>query len=215
MVKAIINGTECKIMTKWSEVDPVKLSDCQDFRDELKCLTDVPCGTLDRATETQLFPIYTLISFIHECETLPILQAMNVEKATYEKLEISKQELRTDHKPYRKILNVAILYYPEEKNPVRLIGLGLNIIDQIALFLSHYEDMLHSEPDAEETNAGIEDLSAFGSWGTAFALSGKDPLKVNEVMRRPAIEIYTALYYSWKESKYQKALIDARYKKSK
>lgn len=213
MVRAVINGTDCNILTKWEEVDPFKLSDCQDFRDELKCLTTVPHKIIDCAEEVQLFPLYTAISFIHECEMMPALQAVDIEKAPYEKMEIAKGELSTDHKPYRKILNVAMLYYPEEKKPVRLIGLGLNIVDQIAIFLSHYEDMLHSEPDAEETNAGIEDLSAFGSWGTAFVLSGKDPLRVYEVMQRPAIEIYTALYYSWKESRYQKALIEAKYKK--
>ncbi len=212
MVKATINGQECKIMTQWEEVDPVMLSDCQDFRDELKCLTNVPRGILDAAAETQLFPLYTLISFIHEVELLPVLQALDIEKSPYEQLEIAKQELATDHKPYRKILNVAMLYYPQDKNPVRLIGLGLNIIEQIAVFLSNYEDMLHSEPETEEVNAGVENLSAFGSWGTAFVLSGKDPLRVKMILRRPAIEIYTALYYSWKESKYQKALIESRAK---
>jgi hypothetical protein len=128
-------------------------------------------------------------------------------------MEIAKQELATDHKPYRKLLNVAMLYYPEEKNPVRLIGLGLSIINQIAVFLETYEEMLYSEPEPEAVSAGVENLSAFGSWGTAFVLSGKDPLKVNEILQRPAIEIYTALFYSWKESRYQKALMEARLKK--
>jgi hypothetical protein len=212
MLKAKINDEEYQILTRWEEVDPVKLSDCVDFRAELACLTTVPIELLNRATELQLFPLYTVISFIHEVELLPALQALNVEKASYEKMEISKQELSTNHKPYRKILNVAMMYYPEEKNPVRLIGLGLNIISQIALFLENYEDMLHSEPEPEESSAGIEDLSAFGSWGTAFVLAGKDPLKVNEVLQRPAIEIYTCLYFTWKESKYQKALIKSRIK---
>lgn len=213
MVTAIINGVKCKICTDWPEVDPVKLSDCADFREELKCLTTVPHDILDRADESQLFPIYTVISFIHECEQMPVLKAMNVANMPYEKLEISKLELSTDHKPYRKILNVAMLYYPAVKDPVQLVGLGIDIIAQIAVFLEQYEDMLHSSPGNEEVNAGIEDLSAFGSWGTAFVLAGKDPLKVNKVMQRPAIEIYTALYYSCKESKYQKALMEARIKK--
>lgn len=213
MVKATINGVECRIMTQWSEVDPVMLSDCVDFREELACLTTVPRGTIDRADELQLFPIYTVISFIHECEQMPLIQALDVSALPYEKLEIAKLELSTDHKPYRKLLNVAMLYYPEEKNPVRLIGLGISIISQIAVFLEGFEEMLHSEPEAEEVNAGVEDLSAFGSWGTAFALSGKDPLKVKEVLQLPAIEVYMALHYSWKESKYQKALIEARAKK--
>lgn len=213
MVKATINGVECRICTKWEEVDPVRLSDAADFREELKVLTTVPHDIIDRAGEDQLFPLYTMVSFIHEVENMPVLQAMQVEREPYDKLEIAKIELSSDHKPYRKILNVAMLYYPDEKNPVRLIGLGIDIISQIAVFLDGFEDMLHSEPSNEEVKAGVEDLSAFGSWGTAFVLAGKDPLKVNEVMKRPAIEIYTCLYYSWKESKYQKALMEARVKK--
>src|SRR5690349_409981 len=118
MVTAIVNGTKCKIMTEWSEVDPDKLSDCADFREELACLTTVPAEIIDRASETQLFPIYTVISFIHECEQMPAIQALDVEKQPYEKLEIAKMELATDHKPYRKLLNVAMLFYPDEKNPV-------------------------------------------------------------------------------------------------
>ncbi len=210
---AIINGKECKILTRWSEVDPVILSDCQDFREELKCLTTAPREIIERADELQLFPLYTLISFIHECEQMPAFQAMDVEQDTYQKMEIAKIELSTDHKPYRKLLNVAMLYYPKEKDPVRLIGLGISIVAQITVFLEGFEEMLHSEPEGEEVSAGVEGLSAFGSWGTAFALAGKDPLKVNEVLNRPAIEIYTCLNYCWKESKYQKALIEARQKK--
>jgi hypothetical protein len=194
-------------------VDPVKISDCQDFREELKCLTTVPHDIINRASETQLFPIYTVITFIHECEQMPAMQALDVSILPYEKLDIAKLELATDHKPYRKLLNVAMLYYPAVADPVQLIGLGISIVSQIAVFLEGFEDMLTSEPETEEVNAGVEDLSAFGSWGTAFALSGKDPLKVNEILQRPAIEIYTALYYSWKEAKYQKALMEARAKK--
>src|SRR5215204_45507 len=122
-------------MTRWEEVDPVKLSDCADFREELKCLTTVPHDTIDRASEVQLFPIYTVISFIHECEQLPAIQALDVSALSYEKLEIAKIELSTDHKPYRKLLNVAMLYYPSVAEPVQLIGLGISIVSQIAVFL--------------------------------------------------------------------------------
>jgi len=213
MVKVKVNGKEYRVKTRWGEVDAAKLSDCPDFRSELACLTDLPAAILERADEVQLFPIYTLISFIHEVEQMPVLEALQVERMPYQKMEIAKMELATDHKPYRKILNVAMLYYPEEKDPVRLIGLGINIVAQIAVFLEGYEDMLHAEPDQEEANAGVENLSVFGSWGTAFVLAGKDPIKVKEVLELPAIEVYTALYYSWKESNYQKALIESRKKK--
>jgi len=213
MVKVKVNGKEYRVQTRWEEVDPCRLSDCADFRAEIACLTDIPADLINRASETSLFPIYTLISFIHECETMPAIQAFHVEREPYEKMEIAKMELTSGHKPYRKLLNVAMLYYPKEKDSVRLIGLGINIISQIAVFLEGFDDMIHAEPDEEEANAGISDLSMFGAWGTAFVLAGKDPIKVKAVLQLPAIEVYTALYYSWKESKYQKELIKARTKK--
>lgn len=227
MVRAKINGVQCEIKTKWEEVDPVILSDCPDFKSELKCLTTVPHETIDRADDVQLFPLRTLISFIDEVENMPVLESDSISGCEriiknndknrifgcYEHLEIAKKELGTDHKPYRKILNIAMLYYPEEKNPVRLIGHGLHLINQIANFLSSYEDMLFSEPEADEINAGLETLSVFGSWGTAYVMAGKNPLEVQKILDSPAELIYTSLYYNWNEARYQKALMEAKYKK--
>lgn len=213
MVRATINGVQCEIKTKWEEVDPVVLSDCPDFKSELKCLTTVPRETIDRADDVQLFPLRTLISFIDEVENMPALESISIAEHRYEHLEIAKKELGTDHKPYRKILNIAMLYYPEEKNPVRLIGHGLHLINQIANFLSGYEDMLFSEPEADEINAGLETLSVFGSWGTAYVMAGKNPLEVQKILDSPAELIYTSLYYNWNEARYQKALMEAKYKK--
>lgn len=215
MIRLNINGKDFKIMTEWSEVNPVTLSDASGIREELKCLSDIDDDILFRAEELQLFPLRTIISFIDEVENMPMLKALSVQDARYELFEIAKGELRQHHKPYRKVLNIAMLYYPEEKNTVRLIGLGLNIIEQIAIFLGNYEDMLHAEPESDEVNAGIDELSGFGSWGTAFVMAGKDPLKIKQILDAPTLLIYTSLYYNWKEAKYQKSLMEAKYSKHK
>jgi hypothetical protein len=203
MVSATINGHECEIKTSWDEVNVLELAQCNDFKDECKLLTTIPHDIIEQATETQLFPIYTLFSFIDEAELFREVEAVPVDRDSYEHLELAKMALR-EGKPYKKIIKSALVYYPEEKETVRLIGLGISIVNQIALFLSNYEDMIKDPPDSTSEAAGIEELSAFGAWGTAFNLAGKDLMKVGDIMKRPAIEVYTALYYSWKESKYIK-----------
>lgn len=213
MVNLKINGSSYKICTAWSDCDPIKLSDCSTFKDELEILSTIPRDLIDRADDVQLFPLRTLISFIDEVENMPVIESLSIAEHKYEALEIAKRELATDHKPYRKILNIAMFYYPEEKNPVRLIGHGLHLINQIANFLSSYEDMLFSEPESDEINAGLETLSVFGSWGTAYVMAGKNPLEVQKILDSPAELIYTSLYYNWNEARYQKALMEAKYKK--
>lgn len=212
MVRVKINGHECQVKTSWDEISALDLAECNSFQDELKLLTTIPHEIIEQATDTQLFPIYTLFSFIDESEVFSEMPAIQIDREPYEKLEIAKMHLR-EGKAYKKIIKSALVYYPEEKETVRLIGLGISIVNQISLFLSNYEDMITDPPDSVSEQAGIEELSAFGAWGTAFNLAGRNILKVGDVMKRPAIEVYTALYYSWKESRYTKRYYELKYPK--
>ncbi len=211
MVKFKINGKKYKAKNQWSEVDPDKLMVCDGIRDELKYLTDVPHETLDAATEVQLFPLYTLISFIDDVESIEQIQAVDVEQDQYQKLELAKSNLKTG-KSYAKILKAGRVYYPDEKNPVLLLGLGANIINQIAVFLEKYSEMISSEPDADEVWAGVETLSDFGAWGTAYELAGEDILKLRLVLEQPAIRVYEALRYNSRKAKYMKKLFEIKNK---
>ena len=205
MVRTIINGTTYQIQTKWKEVDPVALVACNDFRDELKALTTIPAAIIDKATELQLWPVYTCLSFIDDLDSYPFEDAVAVDRESYQKLELARKALQVG-KPYKKIINVALVYYPDEKDPVRLIGLGVSLVSQISLFLANYKDMLESGPGLKEEAAGIGELAGFGSWAAAYNLSGRDLTKVSVVLELSAIKVYTALYYSWKESEYLKRL---------
>jgi hypothetical protein len=222
MIRVTINGTQYQIKTKWEEVDVERLIGLQDlvdssegkkqlFREELKCLTDIPHDIIDRGTIDQLWPFCTCISFIDDLETMGFIEEDpdRVEQGKYEEIELAKQHLKFG-KPYKKVLGVALVYYPEEKDPVKLIGLGVSLTKQIAVFLSHYQDMVEDQPDPQEVAAGIEELSAFGSWGIAFTL-GKGFLNVRKVYAKKALDVYTALYYSWKKHRYQKRLFDIKH----
>jgi hypothetical protein len=209
MISIKINGETYEVCTKWEEVDPDKLLACDGFKDELKALTTIPPDLIDKCTSDQLWPVYTLVSFIDDLDNMPYLQATDIEDRWYEKFELAKSGMKTG-KSYKKILNAARAYYPKEKDPVKLIALGVSIIQQISLFLSHYEEMTHDEPEADESKAGIADLAAFGFVGTVYNLAGKDILKMKAIYHLPLLEVYTVLHYSWREAKYQKALFEIR-----
>lgn len=206
-----------RICNTWEDVDHAKLIAQQldpegkprftTSKDELKALTNIPHDLIDRVPDIDLFPLYTVISFIHESELLPYLKARQITRESYSLFEKAKKACR-EGKPYKKIISAAKVYYPDENNSVRLIGLGLSIVEQIASFLEKYEDMIHAKPEKNEVEAGVEELGAFGHWGTAYVLAGRDILKINEILERPAIEVYTALHYSFKEHKYNKKKFD-------
>jgi hypothetical protein len=209
MVSVKINGTKCDICTKWEEVDIDNLIACDVFKDELKALTTIPHDIIDRASSEQLWPFYTLFSFIDDTDNMPEISATDIEDRWYIKFEMAKAGMKVG-KPYAKIIRAARAYYPKEEDPVRLIGLGVSIVNQISVFLSKFEDMIHDKPTDAEIRAGVEDLAAFGFVGTVFNLAGRDILKMKNIYHLPLLEVYTILHYTWREAKYQKELFSIR-----
>lgn len=205
MVRVILNGTTYQIQTQWKEVDALRLATCEDFRDELKCLTTIPEEIINKATELQLWPVYTCLSFIDDLDSYPLEQAVAIDRQSYERLELARRALQTG-KPYRKIINAALVYYPDLTDPVRLLGLGVSVVSQINVFLGNYRDMLEAGPDLRQEQAGIDQLAGFGAWAAAYNLGGRDLTKLSAVLELPAIKVYTALYYGWRESEYLKRL---------
>lgn len=211
MVEVTINNKIYHVKTNWSEVDTDKLTNCQSYKDELICLTDIEPEIIEIATEVQLFPIYTIISFIDDIDFIEELQAIDVENASYQQLELTKKLIQTG-KTYVRLLKAARVYYPDENNPVRLLGLGANIINQISVFLENYKEMISSEPEADEVWAGVDSLSDFGAWGTAYVLADRNILNLKSVLELPAIRVYEALRYNFRESNYMKRLVEIRHK---
>lgn len=212
MVKVKINGTEYRIKTKWDEVEPDRLMSCDDYKQELACMTDIPLEIIEKASESQIFPIYSLITFIDETDRFPDIQAVDIEKESYQKLELTKSQIQSG-KTYTRVLKAGRIYYPDEKDVVRLLGLGVNIINQISVFLENYKEMISAEPDADEVWAGVETLSDFGAWGTAYVLADRNILNLQAVLDTPALRVYEALRYNFREAKYMKRLYEVKNKK--
>jgi hypothetical protein len=212
MVRVTINGTEYKIKTAWEEVNIEKLLTRQTFRDELEHVSDIPRETINLLTDDQLFPFYTLTSFLDDMEAFEPIESVSVADSKYEQLELAKRYLK-EGRQFQKVYRVGQVYYPDLKNTSELLGHGINIIGQIATFLANYEEMIKEPVEPDHEAAGIEELSAFGAFGTAFSLAGEDILKLDDIMETSALRIYTALYFNWKKSKFQQRLMDIKHPK--
>ncbi len=212
MVRITINNVEYSVQTKWEEVDVPRLIKAMGFREELKVLTTIDHHIIDIASNEQLWPIYTLTSFRNELNDIPVLPSVDVGEQSYEQLENAKIHLREGSES-QKLLKVASIYYESETNPVALLGLGISLVASIRDFLEKFKALNDRDPDPEAEQAGIEELAKFGSWATAFELAGEDVLKLREIWKMPAKEIYIALWYQKDKADYQKRLIDIKTKK--
>jgi hypothetical protein len=206
MISVTINDVNYSLCSEWSEVDLPKLLAATNFKEDLLALSDLPKDLVELATDLQLFPLYTIISFIDDLQSIEMLPATSVAQGEYGQLEFAKQILQSDKREAKKLLTIAMEYHKDEKNPVRLLGLGADIVSQIAKFLSHYKEMMDHEPDMEEEAAGIESLSDFGSFGTVYNLAQKDITKVRTIYAMKAIDVYTAIHFGFRENKYMTEL---------
>jgi hypothetical protein len=219
MVKIKINNTKYKVPTSFKEViDFDKLMVCETVLDELKTLTTIPADILSQLNEEQQFAIANLTSFLDDINDLEdfvtgVTDIVDVEIETYEKLELAKMAMKG--KMYQQLYKVAKVYYPKETDNKKLLSIGYHLYIQIATFLEHYKDMYEGELDNDEIMAGVHQLIGFGAFGTAFVLAGRDLLKLRSILDQPALDVYTALHYSFRENKYQMSLHEIRYPKLK
>jgi hypothetical protein len=135
----------------------------------------------------------------------------DVSLESYEKFEEAKSKIGQEL--FKTLYQLCKIYYPDHKKTVHIFSLGADILNQINLFLGHYKEMFNDPPSNDELSAGVEELGVFGTWATVYNLSGRDILKMDDVLAKPAIEVYTALYYSFKERKYMDSLNEIRNRK--
>ena len=210
MVKIKIRGKRYNCPTKWGEVkDLAGLCTKSTLRDEINFLTG---SDLEGIPDDQVFPLITLTSFLEEFD-LPTVEAADVNAESYFKMQSARGILTLPGRAYIKLYQLCKLYHPERTETVQILSTGAILLDRITLFLSAYEEMFAYEPEAEEIQAGIEELSGLSAFATVYNLAGKDILKMDAVGESTAAIVYGALFYNFKEAEYQKRLNEIRYPK--
>jgi hypothetical protein len=226
MVKINIGDNHYKLPSTWSEVDLSKIVDCSTPKEQLSVLGNIPPKVLNQLTDTQILVLYQIIEYITDPESLNGIlldlpcstiyqgdEGPMIEFSSWEKLDKARKVIDPQyHKTY---FNLVKIYFPNEKSTINILSLGYKLLDQMNTFLASFQDMFEDAPEADEIEAGVEELSMFGIFATADRLSGGDLLKMDQVLSMPASVIYTKLYLDWKLSKYQENLMKIREDKRK
>src|SRR5688500_5966268 len=112
-----LNGTWYKLCDNWADVDADRLLEIYTRGEpvtskmELEALSTIPASFINRCDDLDLFPLYTVISFINEAELMPYIEAPPVYKQEYRKFEQGKKALQ-EGKPYKRVIAVAKVFYP-------------------------------------------------------------------------------------------------------
>lgn len=205
MINVKIKGESYSIVSNIYECDIHKLVKAENEREELVAISDIPRAVVAFLDIETFLPLIEFLNSDYDYTSTDI-KCADVSNESYEKLELAKIAIQNNDKIYRQVYEVAKIYHPDRKKSTTVFKTGINLINQINLFLDEYSEMYEEGPSMEEQQAGIEELSKMGAWGTLYALSGKDVTKIGQLAQMPAIEIYNALLQNYRESKYMDAL---------
>lgn len=205
MTNLKINGQPYAIADNWQEVNINRLVKATTDRQELAALSDIPMDIVSMLDMEMFKP---LISFI-ECVDdylAPEMQCANVSEESYEKLAEAEIIMKWEAKPYRQVYHISKLYHPERKKSVHILSTGINIVNQMEVFLNSYSEMFQEGATGIEVEAGIESVNELAPFMTPYHLAGKDLIRMKEVLKEPAVVVYSALLCNFRESKYQEEL---------
>lgn len=73
-------------------------------------------------------------------------------------------------------------------------------------FFERYKRLNDYKPDDDEKEAGLERLNNLSSFGTPLSLARRTNMTPEQVLMRPADEIYMILLYDFEQSEYEKRL---------
>lgn len=208
MIDITINGKSYKVRTTWSEVSAEKLLSCSDSRSEILATSNISADIIYKARTDQLFPIYTLISFLHDIGNYPLAaDTKQIEFEDYDHLvQVSQVINERVNNPYQRSIRAAKVYYPDETDTLRLVSLGSSIVLQFHTFMSSYEE-LSKGANTKDSTDWLERLQSMGAWGIAYVLAGRDITKMSAIFKMPAIQVYTAILYNFRESEHQKEIL--------
>jgi len=76
----------------------------------------------------------------------------------------------------------------------------------LSKFWERFKRLNDYKPSDDEVEAGLNRLSNLSAFGTPLSLARRTNMTIEQVMKRPAEEIYMILLYDFEESEYQRRL---------
>lgn len=190
--------------------------------ERLNKLTNIPISELNQLTLKQLAFICDATQFLEYYEEALLFvkgykDDLMIGRKTYGQLEQAKTFLQYK-KPLLALTEIVELYYGENINDTPFVdsmGRGLELISKIDLFLKGFPELYEYEPTAEEIEAGVEDLSALGSFYTVKKISEKYQKHPDEILKWEAAVAYSILKADAIESRINRNLQKIAMRKKK
>lgn len=213
MVKIKLNNKIYGIKEKWSELTSAEFYALRAEHTPqllLGTLSNIPHPIAKDMGEDEMEALLPVMAFVKNLDELPARMNKHtlpkIEKESYEKLELARNQLRLSTNIRFVIPKLAEIYGLEVHwgKPISHIAFqGAQLLEQLLAFLQKYEILWGHEPTDEQKEAGIDSLSMFGSMATVYELAQGDLLKFQDILDQPAEEVYTLLLYKHARSQYE------------
>lgn len=226
MIELKINDKPYSIKTEWSEFSfkeyaaLFKIAD-KPLVEKISLYSGLPVAIVSQLSLEQLSFVCEAISFIEQPENALIFaeaysDELNIGKRTYKELEQSLIFIRNIGSPLAAIDKVVNVYYGEDISDqplLKVLGKGQHVLNLISKFMLEFKRLNEYEPTIEELEAGVEELSKFGFFGTSVQLARKYGQTHDQVLNMPAREVYTTLLYDFEQSEVERKLNQIRSRK--
>ena len=226
MIELKINEKPYSIKTEWSEFSLkeyaalFKVAD-KPLVEKISLYSGLPVAIVSQLSLEQLSFVLESISFIEQPENALIFaeaysDELNIGKRTYKELEQSLIFIRNIGSPLAAIDKVVSVYYGEdisEQSLLKVLGKGQHVLNLISKFMLEFKRLNEYEPTIDELEAGVEELSKFGFFGTAVQFARKYGQTHDEILNMPAREVYTTLLYDFEQSEVERKLNQIRSRK--
>lgn len=226
MIELKINDKPYSIKTEWSEFSfkeyaaLFKIAD-KPLVEKISLYSGLPVAIVSQLSLEQLSFVCEAISFIEQPENALIFaeaysDELNIGKRTYKELEQSLIFIRNIGSPLAAIDKVVNVYYGEDISDqplLKVLGKGQHVLNLISKFMLEFKRLNEYEPTIEELEAGVEELSKFGFFGTAVQFARKYGQTHDEILNMPAREVYTTLLYDFEQSEVERKLNQIRSRK--
>lgn len=226
MIELKINDKPYSIKTEWSEFSfkeyaaLFKIAD-KPLVEKISLYSGLPVAIVSQLSLEQLSFVCEAISFIEQPENALIFaeaysDELNIGKRTYKELEQSLIFIRNIGSPLAAIDKVVNVYCGEDISDqplLKVLGKGQHVLNLISKFMLEFKRLNEYEPTIEELEAGVEELSKFGFFGTAVQFARKYGQTHDEILNMPAREVYTTLLYDFEQSEVERKLNQIRSRK--
>ena len=224
MIEIKILETGYNVRTSWNEVTlkdycEIVKAQSKEWVERLSVYSGIPVDILHKVKLKQLQILLDLVEFMDEPD---IVQAFGVGyeseikigEQPYWKIEKCKQLLKDNPFPITVGAEIVELYTGDadgnggekisDKPVTEVIGMCVYFLSEIDKFFTRFKRLNDYKPTADEVEAGMENLNRLSSFATPLSLARKTNQTPEQILQRPAEEIFMIMLVDFEQAEYEK-----------